>query len=65
MKRPTAEIRGLMRSTLTGDILYLESCLNLLIKSRDIIGDINKDKARAITKELDKLIANLRKELSK
>jgi len=65
MKRPTAEIRGLIRSTATGDILYLESCLSLLIKSRQLIGDINTDKAKIITKELSKLIDNLKKELSK
>jgi len=59
MKRPTAEIRGLIRSTATGDILYLESCLRLLIKSRQLIGDIKTDKARVIMKELDKLIKEL------
>jgi len=64
MKRPTAEIRGLIRSTSTGDILYLESCLNLLIKSRDIIGEIKTDKANIIIKELSKLIDNLKKELN-
>ena len=64
MKRPSAEIRGLIRSTSTGDILYLESCLNLLIKSRQLIGDINTDKAKIITKELSKLIDNLKKELN-